>query len=154
MFRYLGTFAVLAVCLFAIVIVMVGCDIPLNSVNVPSTQPSVLGGYNLPPDDMKVKLAGVYRLIEHSDGRGSTLRAPDVDGVLTLPLNSKCSMSLFGPRYPGNSSAEGAWSADKTHLILGGYGGSGGYRHTYSWDGRYLTLFLKNGEILKWVKTD
>ena len=149
MFKHLGRFAVLAVCLFAIVIVMGGCDIPLNSVNVPSTQPSVLGGYNLPPDDMKEKLAGVYRLIEHSDGRGSTLRAPDVDGVLALPLNGKCSMSLFGPRYTGNASREGpSWSADKTHLTVGDR------RNPYSWDGRYLTLFLSNGEILKWVKTD
>ena len=150
MLKQLGTFGVLAVCLFALA--MGGCDIPLNSVNVPSTQPSVLGGYNLPPDDMKVKLAGVYRLVEHSDGRGSTLRAPDVDGVFALPLNGKSSMSLFGPRYTGSSSAEGAWSADKTHLTIGRVGG--GRRIPYSWDGRYLTLFLKNGEILKWVKTD
>lgn len=152
MFNRLWMLGVLAVRLFAMA--MVGCDIPLNSVNVPSTQPSVLGGYNLPPDDMKVKLAGVYRLIEHSDGRGSTLRAPEVDGVFALPLNGKSSMSLFGPRYTSNSSEEGAWSADKTHLILGGRSGRDGKRHPYSWDGRYLTLFLSNGEILKWVKTD
>ena len=146
MFRHLGTFAVLAVCLFALA--MVGCDIPLNSVNVPSTQPSVLSGYNLPPDDMKVKLAGVYRLIEHSDGKGWTLRAPEVDGVLALPLNGKSTISLFGPRYSESGSGGGPWSADKTHLNYGGP------RVPYSWDGRYLTLFLSNGEILKWVKTD
>ena len=147
MFNRLWMLGVLAVRLFAMA--MVGCDIPLNSVNVPSTQPSVLGGYNLPPDDMKVKLAGVYRLIEHSDGRGSTLRAPEVDGVLALPLNGKCSISLFGPRYRGSGNSEApTWSADKTHLTLGDR------RNPYSWDGRYLTLFLREGEILKWVKTD
>ena len=146
----LGTFAVLAVCLFALA--MVGCDIPLNSVNVPSTQPSVLGGYNLPPDDMKVKLAGVYRLVEHSDGRGLTLRPPDVDGVFALPLNGKFTLSLFDSRYSENNSGGGAWSADKTHLIIGRV--DGGKRFPYSWDGRFLTLFLENGEILKWVKTD
>ena len=152
MFKRLGRFAVLAVCLFAMA--MVGCDIPLNSVNVPSTQPSVLGGYNLPSDDMKVKLAGVYRLIEHSRS-GVTLRAPEVDGVFALPLNGKSSMSLFGPHYGENESGEGRWSADKTHLIIGSP--RSGRRIPYSWDGRYLTLFLKNGEILeilKWVKTD
>ena len=143
MFRYLGRFSVLAVCLFALA--MVGCDIPLNSVNVPSTQPSVLSGYNLPPDDMKVKLAGVYRLVEHSDGKGLTLRAPEVDGVFALSLNGKFSMSLFGPGYSNKSKTEeGTWGADKTHFN----------GNPYSWDGRYLTLFLKNGEILKWVKTD
>ena len=146
MFRHLGRFGVLAVCLF--VLAMGGCDIPLNSVNVPSTQPSVLGGYNLPPDDMKVKLAGVYRLVEVSDA-GVTQRAPAVDGVLVLPLNGKASISQFGPgfREPASSKSM-TWNADKTHLIF-----PGGKRF-YSWDGRFLTFFEPNGVVSKWVKTD
>ena len=149
-FKHLGTFAVLAVCLFALA--MVGCDIPLNSVNVPSTQPSVLGGYNLPPDNMKEKLAGVYRLVEFS-GEGLTQRAPAVDGVLVLPLNGKASISQFGPGFREPASSEGiTWNADKTHLTFGRVGG--GRRIPYSWDGRFLTLFEPNGVVSKWVKTN
>ena len=149
-FKRLGRFAVLAVCLFALA--MVGCDIPLNSVNVPSTQPSVLGGYNLSPDDMKVKLAGVYRLVEFS-GEGLTQRAPAVDGVLVLPLNGKASISQFGPGFRKPASSEGiTWKADKTHLIFPRT--VGGKRYPYSWDGRFLTLFEPNGVVSKWVKTN
>ena len=39
MFRHLGTFAVLAVCLFAIVIVMGGCEKPMDGMLPPPVTP-------------------------------------------------------------------------------------------------------------------
>ena len=83
MFKRLGTFAVLAVCLFAIAMVMVGCgrdDPPIDKpIDPPPVEKPIVPKVETPLE----KLAGSYNLVEVFDGI-ITLRIPEVDGRLYM----------------------------------------------------------------------
>ena len=134
MLRHLGTFAVLAVCLFAIVIVMVGC----GREDPPPPPPA--------EETPAEKLAGSYELVETVGDSGIT-RPPDVAGdLLLLPgvLTYTMSITTAGETLFAN----GSWGADDTHITFDGS------RYRYSWDGTYLTF--SNPDVsslsLKWRK--
>ena len=143
MFKHLGRFAILAVCLFAIVIVMVGCG-PDDPPPPPPPPPLV--------ETPMEKLIGVYELAElvvERDGGSVTLRPPTVSG--SLGLFSDNTFSLFTIGAEGNvQEFEGPWTADGTHITLDGD------RSQYSWDGTHLTIFGVSGGTktrFKWRKS-
>ena len=157
MFKHLGRFAVLAVCLFAIAIVMVGCD--GDEDGPPPIVPPIV-----PPVVTQVeKLPGLYELVEVRftvDGDTIIARPPIFRGTLGLhPYygpgidgNDKYSMSVL---HESGSIFEvaGFWSADESHFSMD--------RDPirYTWDGTYLTLsnieFEEGGKgSIKWRQTD
>ena len=138
MFRYLGRFSVLAVCLFAIVIVMVGCNGGEKKIDPPIV--------TLPEKTPGEKLAGRYELVETVGDSGIT-RPPDVAGdLLLLDVLGTYNMSIT---IAGETRfANGSWGADDTHITFDGT------RYRYSWDGTYLTFSNPDGSSLslKWQK--
>ena len=148
MFKRLGIFAILAVCLFAIVIVMGGCD-----PDDPPPPPPIV-----PPVETKVetpmeKLAGSYSLVEAQAGNEPAARPPGFSGKMFLFTagGSTYTMSLGPAGNQGHYT--GTWSADQTHLTFDGD------RFLYTWDGTHLTFSIPdpNGGPetlnLKWRQT-
>ena len=118
MFKRLGTFAVLAVCLFAIAIVMVGCggggtdDEEEVIDSPPPTSSSLSPAYR--------KIVGSY-----TASRGGSGNNPDWKGYLTLSSDN-----TFQIRWIGRTRSEdtGRWTVvDGTTLILDGV------RHSYTY---------------------
>ena len=138
MFKRLGRFAVLAVCLFAIAIVMGGC----NRDDPPPPPP-----IELPTETPGQKLTGQYELVETVGDSGVT-RPPDITGDLFLfDLLGTYTMSITIAGET-RSVVNGSWGADDTHITLDGT------RLRYSWDGTYLTYSNPDGSSLslKWRK--
>ena len=137
MFRHLGTFAVLAVCLF--VLAMVGC----NREDPPPPPPPPL-----PEETPAEKLTGLYDLVETVGDSGVT-RPPDIIGDLTLVGVFRTYTYTMSITIAGETrSVNGSWSVDDTHITFDGT------RLRYSWDGTYLTFSNPDGSSLslKWRK--
>lgn len=135
MLKHLGTFAILAVCLFAMA--MGDCDRDDNGG----------GGVELidpPPEPtpMERELAGLYTLVELRDLKegGVVVSPPNIVGVLSLfrPSSDSNNKASIWFRFSDGdiSELEGTWSADEATITLFRVMSTG-----YTWDGTYLTLF-------------
>ena len=134
MFKRLGIFAILAVCLFAIVIVMVGC----NGNGGEGGNGNGKGTEIIKPkvETPAEKLAGTYSLVEvrHPDGR--ILRPPSITGEMFLRNSDTISNALYLTSADGDTAdMEFTWSADETYFL-----DEVGDRISYTWDGTHLTL--------------
>lgn len=82
------------------------------------------------------KLDGSYTLVEVQDGTGLVARPPVFSGDLFLfsadGYTFTMSIKTQGVLVP----FVGTWSADKTHLTLGGD------RFPYTWDGTHLAFSI------------
>ena len=140
MFKHLGRFAILAVCLFALA--MVGCNGGEggngNGKGTDIIKPAA------EPTPME-KLTGFYSLVEAWEDNEEVARPPEFSGSLFLYSDGTSSMHLT---VLGNFSlTTGTWSVDKTHLTLDGE------RGRYTWDGTHLTISDADGSFhIKWRK--
>ena len=138
MFRHLGTFAVLAVCLFVLAMGDCGNGNGGKKIDSPIIDP--------PTETPMEKLTGRYELVETVGDSGIT-RPPDVVGdlVLLAVLDTyTMSITIAGETRFVN----GSWGADDTHITFDGT------KYRYSWDGTYLTFSNPDGSSLslKWRK--
>ena len=135
MLKHLGTFAILAVCLFTMA---------MGDCNRDDTEGGGVELIDNEPTPME-KLAGIYELVELQDLKqgGAVVSPPNIVGVLSL-------FPYYGPSSDSNNEAsiwfrfidgdiseiEGTWSADEATITLFRVMSTG-----YTWDGTYLTLF-------------
>ena len=139
MLKHLGTFAILAVCLFTMA--MGDC----NRDDTEGGGVELIDNFPPPEPTPMEKLAGLYTLVELRDLKegGVVVSPPNIGGVLSL-------FPYFGPSSDSNNKAsiwfrfsdgdiselEGTWSADEATITLFRIMSTG-----YTWDGTYLTLF-------------
>ena len=131
MFKRLGIFAVLAVCLFAITIVMVGCNGEDDE------------------DTHEEKLAGVYDLVEMG-GDFAVVAPPTVTGIFTLLSTGDWSMNIRWDDGSTLGNSGSSWSATETTLTTTDYDGIT-ENTSYRWVGERLetSLSTTTGEILR-----
>ena len=152
-FKHLGRFAILAVCLFAIVIVMVGC----NGGNGPPPPPIVQ-----PTETPMEKLEGRYELTEFRiPDQGVVLRPPGFTGTLGLLSYSDGSDAWhliyesddddLRPFAQAVSSFGSTWSATETTLTLNATAAPTAH-FSYSLVGERLTITYRDGTIATWEK--
>ena len=132
MFRNLERFALLAVCLFAIVIVMGGCDSEVRrhteddeeTEGVVSPMSDSAGGLGISKGDF-VDLSGLY-----------TYDTPELSGVLGLhsAVNDFEASLLFITDDLEISEESGSWTADRGGIELLGR------VYRYTWNGTHLTI--------------
>ena len=131
MFRYLGRFAVLAVCLFAIVIVMVGCGADEDDPPPP------------PPEETPMeKLTGTYSFVERIRVYNEEVHESPVSGKLHLRPGGNSWIATYEWEAGDSSGRSGpTWTADATTITLI-Y--SDGFRlvQEYTLEGKLLTLIL------------
>ena len=128
MFKRLGRFGVLAVCLFAIVIVMVGC----NREDPPPP---------LPEETPAEKLTGIYELVESRYPDGIILRPPSITGKMFLYNSDTLRNALYLTSADGDTfNMEFTWSMDETYFL-----DNVGDRLSYTWDGTHLNLTFSAG---------
>ena len=154
MFRYLGRFGVLAVCLFAIVIVMGGC-----------------GGDDDPPPDKPVeivtppvvetpmeKLAGEYTFVEErittNDGELGVWINKPVSGRMLLRPGGNGWFRTFEHEEGDSSGTSGpTWKADSTTIAFTTSGNDADFWvDEYTLQGKLLTLINLGEEASIWQK--
>ena len=146
MFRYLGRFVVLAVCLFALAIVMVGCG--EGEVNPPLPPPP-------PVETPMEKLTGTWLLVEATAIFGGNVTTPPVSAELHLRPEGNGWIATYVSASGDSSGASGpTWTANATTIT---YIDSDGERRVedYTLEGKFLTLasFDENfSRIEKWRK--
>ena len=149
MLKQLGTFAILAVCLFALA--MVGCG---NGNGGKKIDPPIID----PPTETPMeKLDGSYDLTEFRiPDQGVVLRPPELSGTLQL-FSGRWSLS-----YGTNddellafaillSSHGTTWSATETTLTLTATAGTP-FNFSYSLVGERLTITYRDGSIATWER--
>ena len=153
MFRYLGRFALLAVCLFAIVIVMGGCgtdeddpppDKPVEIVTPPPVE--------LTPME---KLTGSYSWVEGDSVFENTVNTPTTSGKLHLRPGGNGWLATYEDEDGDSFGSSGpTWSANATTLTLIASDGER-WVEDYTLEGKVLTLFYLDdvfSYIEKWRK--
>ena len=143
MFKHLGRFVVLAVCLFTIAIVMVGCGADEDDPPPPPPPPPV-------EETPAENLVGSYTLVSTQRG-GKTVFPPDLSGKMFLSPPGGIRSSIYlGLGDDLTPFIEFTWSADSTHLTLGGD------RTPYTWDGTHLSFAVPDPDggffYLRWRK--
>ena len=152
MLKQLGTFAILAVCLFALA--MVGCD-NNGGTTKPRIDPPIIDPP--PTETLMEKLYGAYDLTEFRiPDQGVVLRPPEFTGTLQL-FSGRWSLS-----YGTNddellafaillSSHGTTWSATETTLTLTATVGTL-FNFSYSLVGERLTITYRDGSIATWER--
>ena len=130
MFKRLGRFAILAVCLFALA--MVGCNGGEggngNGKGTEIIKPKV--------ETPSEKFAGTYELVEVRSPDGRILRPPSITGKMFLRNSDTISNALYLTSADGDTIAlEFTWSVDETYFL-----DKVGDRISYTWDGTHLNL--------------
>ena len=155
MFRYLGRFVVLAVCLFAIAIVMVGCGNGDEKIDPPIDPPVEEKQVELTPME---KLTGTYSLVEREAVVGVDVLESTVSGKLHLRPGGNGWLVTYEFEDGDSSGFSGpTWTANATTIT---FIASDGDRWVEDWtlEGKVLTLalFAEDAEdttyIEKWRK--
>ena len=153
MFKRLGIFAILAVCLFAIVIVMVGCERDEGEKKTEIVKPPV-------EETPMEKLPGIYELGElgSREPNGDLTLQPKLLflGIMFLYPSSDGSSGYDSYESNGSIRAFGestrweneTWSADEATIRLT----IAGNRTPYTWNGKYLTMTNDEG-YMRWERT-
>ena len=151
MFKRLGIFAVLAVCLFAIVIVMVGCERE-DKIDPPIVPPVEETKVELTPME---KLAGTYSLVESTQVyvEGDIWKA--VSGKLHLRPGGNGWLTTFEDEDGDSTGVSGpTWTANATTITFITSGDR--WVEDYTWEGKVLTLAFFGDDdfarIEKWRK--
>ena len=151
MFKRLGIFAILAVCLFAIVMVMVGCERE-DEIDKPIVPPPVETQVELTPME---KLAGTYSWVEGEGVVDFEVQDPPVSGSLHLRPGGNGWLATFnlqdGDSF-GNSGS--TWTANATAITFIDSDGDR-FVEDYTLEGKVLTLtrFDEDGAFIqKWRK--
>ena len=152
MLKQLGTFAILAVCLFALA--MVGCG---NGNGGTKIDPPII---DPPTETPGEKLEGSYELTEFRiPDQGVVLRPPELTGTLRLQMgrwvlsyNNNTNdedLQLFAF---GLTSFGQTWSATETTLTLDSATAAPTAYFSYSLVGERLTITYRDGTIATWEK--
>ena len=158
MFKHLGRFGVLAVCLFAIVIVMGGCGTDNNGKGTDPIKPPPVDNNGKGTDPMMetpmVKLTGTYSLVESQEVRDGEV-VKTVSGKLDLRPGSDGWLVTYELEDGGSFGVSGpTWTANATTLTLIDSDGDRSVEN-YTLEGKFLTLatFFEQGvRIEKWLK--
>ena len=133
MFKHLGTFALLAACLFALA--MGDCN---GNNGGGTTKPKIDPPPTTTTETPMEKLDGSYTLVEVRIGN-DIVRPPEITGDLFLFSAAGYNFTLFlGTQGQPITALSGPWSADETHLTLGAD------RTPYNWDGTHLRFDVPN----------
>ena len=150
MFRHLGTFAVLAVCLFALAMVGCGNGNGGTKIDPPIIDPPIID----PPvtETPKLKFTGSYELVEARYPDGTIRHPPSLTGKMFLfALDSLRNTFSLTSADGDRIEVKFTWSPDETHFL-----DNAGKRMTYTWDGTHLNLTYTsdNGQTLvtSWKK--
>lgn len=146
MLKHLGTFAVLAVCLF--VLAMGDCD-NNGGTTKPRVDPPIID----PPvtETPKLKFTGSYELVEARYPDGTIRRPPSLTGKMFLfALDSLRNTFSLTAADGDRIQVEFTWSTDETYFL-----DNAGNRMKYTWDGTHLNLtYSANGQsfVTSWRK--
>ena len=150
MFKRLGIFAVLAVCLFAIAIVMVGCGTGNGGDDEEEKKTDIV---TLLTETPMEKLVGTYTLVE-AERNGEIRRPPAITGKMFLRapggISSPSSIHI-GTGDIVVLSLQFPFSVDETYFSMGQD------QTRYTWDGTHLSFSVSDptdGSVftLKWRK--
>ena len=154
-FKQLGTFAVLAVCLFAIVIVMGGCGTDNNGKGTDPIKPPP------PPPPVETpmeKLTGEYtfveeHLIENNGELGVWINRP-VSGRMILRPGGNGWVKTYEHEEGDSSGTSGpTWRADSTTIAFTTSGNDTDFWvDEYTLQGKLLTLINLGEEFSFWEK--
>ena len=140
MLKQLGTFTILAVCLFALA--MGDCD-NNGGTTKPRIDPPIID----PPvtETPKLKFAGRYELLEARYPGGTILHPPAITGTMFLSALDSIRNTFSLTTAAGDRiRVEFTWSTDETYFL-----DNAGNRMTYIWRGPHLNLtYSANGQ---WV---
>ena len=151
MFRQLGHFAPLALCLFTLVIAMGSCGEPIDEMMPPPTPPPT------PPPPVEEtpmeKLAGTYELVEHES---DTPENAAISGDMYLrPGGSTWEIRVNLENEATGTNQGPAWSANATTITFTNTSGPDNVVE-YTLEGKVLAItpIEASTETLKWRKTD
>ena len=149
-FKHLGTFALLAVCLFAIVIAMGGCEREEDDPPPPPPPPP-------PPVELTPmeKLTGTYSYVESEEVVGFDVRESPVSGRMHLRPGGNGWLWTYEFEDRDSYGRSGpTWSANATTLT---FIASDGERwvEDYTLEGKVLTVasFAESDDELSYIET-
>ena len=151
MFKHLGRFSVLAVCLFALA--MVGCGNGDEKIDPPIVPPVEEKQVELTPME---KLTGTWSLVESTgvDGDGDVLRQ-DVSGQLILrPEGNGWLVTYVDEDGDSRGNSGQTWSANATTITFIVSGGER-FVERYTLEGSFLTVSSFDEDLAfveKWRK--